>query len=187
MIRPGKPRSTVSDESDELRINIPARRHWLLVIFLAAWLCGWAVGEIAVLSSIVYGVGSRNPPPPLFLVVWLIGWTVGGGFAIYAVLWQLIGKQVILVNPVALTIRDELGRPIRSRQFDLGQVRDLRASQVAYNPWDYTSAMQVWGIGGGAIAFDYGAKTYRFGSGLDEAEAKHLVKQITQRFPIRAD
>ena len=30
-------------------------------------------------------------------------------------------------------------------------------------------------IVGGNIAFDYGAKTYRFGSGIDEAEARKIV------------
>ena len=41
----------------------------------------------------------------------------------------------------------------------------------------------VWGKGEGVIAFDYGAKTFRFGSGLDEAEAKMILIEIAQRYP----
>ena len=39
--------------------------------------------------------------------------------------------------------------------------------------------------GGTSIAFDYGAKTYRFGRDVDEAEAKEIVKTIKNRFKIQ--
>jgi hypothetical protein len=41
----------------------------------------------------------------------------------------------------------------------------------------------LWGMSGGLIAFDYGAQTFRFGAGVDEAEAKHILEKITARFP----
>ena len=34
------------------------------------------------------------------------------------------------------------------------------------------------GFGDGNLAFDYGARTYRFGFGLDEAEAKLLLDAL---------
>jgi hypothetical protein len=41
-------------------------------------------------------------------------------------------------------------------------------------------------FGGGTIAFDYGAKTFRFGGGLDEAEASHLIELLKSRYPFDA-
>ncbi len=38
-------------------------------------------------------------------------------------------------------------------------------------------------MGEGLIAFDYGARTFRIGSGVDEAEAKQVILIIQQRFP----
>jgi len=35
----------------------------------------------------------------------------------------------------------------------------------------------------GVIAFDYGAKTYRFAAGIDEAEANDLIPKIKERLP----
>jgi hypothetical protein len=35
----------------------------------------------------------------------------------------------------------------------------------------------------GSIAFDYGARTFRFGSGVDEAEAKQILAEIQQKYP----
>ena len=40
-------------------------------------------------------------------------------------------------------------------------------------------------IGGGVIAFDYGARTSRFGAGLDEIEASQAVTAIQKRCRIR--
>jgi len=51
---------------------------------------------------------------------------------------------------------------------------------------DARSTFVLWGLTGGHIAFDYGAKTYRFGAGVDEAEAKQIVKQIVDRYPSLA-
>jgi hypothetical protein len=38
--------------------------------------------------------------------------------------------------------------------------------------------MSFWGIGGGLIAFDYGAKTFRFGASVDESEARDIVSEL---------
>ena len=51
----------------------------------------------------------------------------------------------------------------------------------SFNPFDFASALQFWGIGGGLIAFDYGAKTFRFGAGVEEAEAQGIVTRLKSR------
>jgi hypothetical protein len=84
-------------------------------------------------------------------------------------------------------IRRQIGRWGRSQEFDLTQVRDLRAAGMFFHPWSFKASLFFWGIGGGNIAFDYGAKTYRFGASLEEAEARQLVKTIKERFPIPED
>jgi hypothetical protein len=45
------------------------------------------------------------------------------------------------------------------------------------------STFQQWGVGGGALAFDYGPRTYRFGSGLDDAEAREVLEALAPRLP----
>jgi hypothetical protein len=44
------------------------------------------------------------------------------------------------------------------------------------------SNMTAFGLGkAGALAFDYGTSTVRWGAGLDEAEAQVIVERLTQR------
>jgi len=176
-VEPARPRATISEEPDGLRVVIPARRSWPAVGFLFVWLCGWAVGWIAVPIATLL-----NPGPIIaFMLIWWVFWTIGGGFAMYALLWQLRGFEIISARSDALITRKEVFGRGRAHQFDMAHVRDLRASAGSVGPWDWGASMQWWGMGGGPIAFDYGAKTYRVGSPLDEAEAKQIVARVKER------
>ena len=66
----------------------------------------------------------------------------------------------------------------RTREYDLSHVSSLRVAPAAWNPYDWSGAMQFWGIGGGPVAFDYGSRTFRFGASVDEAEARDIVNQL---------
>jgi len=179
-VEPPKHRATVLEEPGGLRIVIPVKRSWALVAFLSLWLCGWAVGEIAVPVAYARGGGSA-----LFLVLWLSLWTVGGVYVMYVWLWIVAGQELVYVDGVSLVITHRTLVFSRSRAYDFSQVCDLRASPVGFDPWDSSSSLQWWGIGGGTAAFDYGAGTYRFGGRLSEAEAKRLVEAINRRFAVQ--
>ena len=81
-----------------------------------------------------------------------------------------------------LTTRRDIGGYGFDKEYDLTRVRDLRVSAMGRSAWDYSGILEFLGLGGGLVAFDYGAKTYRLGAGLDEAEAKFVVRKITDRY-----
>jgi hypothetical protein len=177
VLAPAKPRAQVVDGASGLRVTIPARRVWFLVFFLPVWLAGWVVGEVAVGGRLF-----TDPPSGgegFFLLVWLVLWTVGGLLFTFFWLWNLAGKEVITLDEEALTIRYALGSTGWSRRFDRREVRDLRVSQSV--TMDFRSSFGWWLGGNGTVAFDYGARTYRFGRGIDEAEAKQVVAELRRR------
>jgi len=182
-INPPVSRITITDISGKLRIVIPCSRSWFIIGFLGFWVCGWAVAEFMVSKQFVQG--DAPPEGESFMLAWFAVWTVGGLLAIYAWLWQVGGKEIVTVQGHTFTTRRDVGGFGFDKEYDLLQMRDLRAVQVGFNPLDISSSLQLWGIGGGVIAFDYGAKTIRFGAGLDEAEAKEVLTAITQRFRIQ--
>ena len=99
VVSPARLRSTMAEETGIVRVTIPARRNWLLVGVLCAWLCGWSMGEMMAVRAV---------------------WAKSDPFV---------------------------------------------------------------GMRSGPLAFDYGAKTIRFGSGVDEAEARVILASIRTRFP----
>jgi hypothetical protein len=176
-------RSVITPDADSLIVEIPVKRNWFQLLFLSFWLCGWAAGEVMVPVSFFSGKGP--PGARLFTVAWLGMWTVGGAFAIYAWLWQIAGKEIIRLTSSALIKRRAVNRFGRDKEFSLAHVRNLRVvPSQGFNPFDFASAGQLWGLSGGSIAFDYGARTYRFGQGVDESEAKSIVSKFKERVRI---
>ena len=181
--QPTDARITITDTSQGLRIVMPCRRSWFVILFLVFWLCGWAVAEVMVANQFLNG--DAPPEGEFFMMTWFGVWTVGGVFAIYAWLWQVMGKEMVTVHGQTFITRRDIGGLGFDKEYDLLQMRDLRVGQVGFNPLEFSSSLQLWGVGGGVIAFEYGEKTYRFGAGLDEAEAKQAVTAIKKRYCIQ--
>ncbi len=176
-------RSTINHLPNGIEFLIPTKKNWFLLLFLGFWMCGWLFGEISV-SKILF-TDDPDTAPKLFLIFWFCGWTVGGVFAITMWLWNAFGIEKITLTPQSLVIRNEIFNFGMTKEYDIQPIRDLRVSPISYNPFDISSGMKWWGYGGGLIAFDYGAKTYRFGNGVDEAEAREIINQITLKSIIK--
>lgn len=181
-INPPASRVTVTDGPGGLGLLIPPKRNWFIILFMGFWLCMWAAGEIMV--PIQFLKGEITGITDIFVLAWLGVWSAGGAFAVYLWLWNLMGRQIITIHGDTLTTRRDIGGYGFSKEYDLTHVRDLRVSARGSNAWDYSASLEFLGLGGGLVAFDYAAKTYRLGAGLDEAEAKLVVKRITDRSSI---
>jgi len=184
LIEPESPRFVLETTASGLRAAVPARRNWFVLLFMCAWLVGWAFGEVSVIGELL---SPSEKTPKLFLLAWLAGWTVGGLFAVGTVLWQLAGKEIISVSASTLEHRIEAFGIGRSRMYKLAEVKNLRATDYSANPFTNQSAWfpPVVGSGFGPVAFDYGARTFRLAPALEEAEAKLLVERLSPRLPRR--
>ena len=191
---PAKARFTIEEDAEGLVITIPSRKQLFLVLFVGVWLCMWAIGEFFVIRMLLgallggeaswekdsgpFGVGIL-----IFILAWLVIWTAVGAFAMYAWLWNVAGRQVVCLGATGLQIENIVPIWRRGREYRLTDVQALRVSVEQVSPWSVEGGIRFWGIGGGPLAFDYGAKTVRFGAGLDEAEAKMIHAAIAERRP----
>lgn len=174
------PRILLTDKPDELRIVIPNRRSWFVIGVLAFWVCAWGVGE--VMGSTALFKGGVPPGEEGLMLAWLGVWTISGLAALVALQWQVMGKEIVTVQGETLHTQREGGGIGFRKEYDVPQMANLRVEQPKFSPFDVSASFQLWGVGGGVIAFEYGAKTRRFGAGLDEAEAKQVVDALKRRF-----
>ncbi|HUL00241.1 MAG TPA: hypothetical protein VLX29_05225 [Nitrospirota bacterium] len=181
-VQPHKMRSQISDGPAGLTVTIPTKKNYLLLIILAVWLFGWAVAEVTVPKEFLRG--NTSPLQKLFMAAWIIGWTLGGIIAIFIWLWNVAGKEIIRVTGMGITIKRAVFDYGIERQYDMAYIKNLRLFQGVGSLGNQASGLRFWGFGGGLIAFDYGAKTYRFGSSIDEAEARELVEKILNKARI---
>jgi len=197
-VAPPLPRFQVETTDSGFRVTIPSQKNWLIIIFMSLWLAGWSAAGIMVIGILALGViatvwgtatGEAQPSTGLFgissfMLIWLGMWAVGEYLVLYTVLWRIAGKEVINVNTSGITIANKIFSFSRPKEYDTQFIKELRVSQPISSFWSPWSRMNTfWGKGEGVIAFDYGAKTFRFGSGLDDAEAKIIFAEITQRYP----
>ena len=164
-------RSTVQHRAEGLQYEIPAPRSIFAIVFLPLWLVGWAFGEVFAIRTLIYG----GKAPQLFLIAWLALWTFGGCTALYSWLAQVLGKEIVSLSHSTLTIQRNVTGFEKAKEYDLTHVRNLRAGEPSR---DYFRRRQMSTFAAGTIAFDYGAKTFRFGAGVDEAEAAMIIAEL---------
>ena len=181
-LQPMARRSTWREGTMGPEVVIPVRRNWPLLVVMPLWLGLWTTGMAGVAGEIASGRARGGEAG--FFEVWLVAAVVGAGTVVYAWLWNAIGREVVAVRAGALVIRREVAGLGLSREYSLADVRNLRVSVPP--PDGARWAMPVrFGRDPGVLAFDHGARTVRFGGGLDEAEASLVLADLGVREGIQ--
>jgi hypothetical protein len=177
------PRYTLEHTSDGIRAVVRSRKNWFVILFISFWLCGWFAGESTAIAQVLgHPLWSKGQPTG-FLGIWLLFWSFGGVAAFATLLWQFAGREVIALNSMTLIHRIEALGLGRTRSYLASEIRDLRASTSSFSGYErWSRAGLPFAVGGtGSLVFDYGARSIRVAAGLDEAEAKMLVKEFSTR------
>ena len=174
-----KGRAIIDEQPHGIEIVIPTKKNYFLILFLGFWIVGWAFGEVSAINTLLNGESTSQI---LFLIIWLGAWTVGGGFAFFIWVWNLKGKEIIRITNKELQYIKNFVVFSRSKEYEINNIKNLRIDNKANSIFNFNAGLEFWGLTGGAIAFDYGYSTHKFGSCLDEAEAKNIVETITARY-----
>ena len=146
---------------------------------MAVWLVGWTIGGAVTIAALGEGRGSDA-----FLLAWMAAWALGEAFGLCVLIWSLAGREVIGFTHDAMVVTRVAGPYHRSKRFRRDRIERLRddpypglARSVFARPRDaLRDSLELHGLAGGSIVFDYGARTHRFGSKLDEAETRQLLE-----------
>ncbi|MDR1702494.1 MAG: hypothetical protein LBR56_06940 [Sporomusaceae bacterium] len=165
-------RATITTWGDEIHIRIPTKTKIFSTLFMLFWLGAWFIGEISVLA--ILSEGDANP----FFIFWLGAWTVGGGFVILSVLWNIAGAEKITIGSKSLQIKKAVFGIGFNREYALASINNVRIISEAESMFRRNTMAE---FSQGPIFFDYGLKTVKFGQGIDEAEARYLLKILQER------
>ena len=192
-----KPRHTVEKFDDLVRVTLPGRRKFLDILFMCVWFVMWGY----IVSGLIYFVVSINKAMELerqsnpafqggegfiiFSLIFLFFFLVllgFGAFGVYRFLWMLAGKEVIEANSKLLRVTRQLFSWKREKEYFADEVKDLRVTLIQHGFSSSRSIRKPF-ISNDMITFDYGAKTLRFGSEIEEAEAKQIILAIKDGLP----
>lgn len=187
------PRVRITETGRILHIVIPAPRCRVTIVFSAFLLVPWAIMGICLLWTLLFGEMQGDRVVRILFTV--IFWGLWGVPPLFVLLWNLRGREVVVVEGATLWIRWAIGKRGYTREFRLAHVDNLRIEpEPSY--WDLKRLWQrpllglQYGIragaywdstGSGRVAFDYGGKTFRFGQGVNAAEASAIIGAIERR------
>ena len=178
--KPYEGRARINFDGVKFSVRIPSKKHWLIILFFAVWLFGWFMGETSTLKKLISG---NSVLANSFMLAWIIVWSIGGLIVITFLLWMLFGQEIITIERGVFEVsRGILDLQIRKKNYDLNSIKHL---ELNHGPDLFNNFFgpkyrfkDVLSITGGKIRFDYGMKTIRFGLGIDEAEARHIIEEI---------
>jgi hypothetical protein len=162
--------SRIEDLPDRLVVRFRPKRSWGTLAFLAFWLAGWTAGGIAAIGALLTGDWGERA----FLLLWLCGWAFGECFVTGAIVWQLFGREILIVTPEQFEVRKEIGRFARTKLYKAALVRDLRAARVPHDE-DERPRKDF------CLEFAYDDSTVRIGEGMGEREAEHVAATVSTR------
>ncbi|WP_067141272.1 hypothetical protein [Oceanivirga salmonicida] len=173
-------RAIIREYDDILEIKIPSRKKIFEIIFILFLVILWLIVEIFALSSFF-----SNSYSDLFaknsISVKLPSWTVGGVFIIYISIYKLFGYELITVENGNLKISKKAGLINRKREYKIIEIKNMAIIQntLPYNDEDFIPFENQ------KIKFDYGMKTIKFASDIDEAEAKMILEKLKRNHNFR--
>ncbi len=177
-------RATIHTHHGIATVSIPVRKNWFVIAFFSFWMCGWLFGVFASSGILFGGLGGLFDGVSLFSAVWLMGWTLGGLFVLRMLLWMAIGREVATIQNGTITIEYQNLILKGPKTYSLSDARNFRVSDVDSSYSVFGTGFS-WGSNGrrsiiqpGVIRFDYGMNTIKFGSGIDEAEGKHILNEL---------
>lgn len=195
-IQPTLPHYRIEQDGSSLRLILPARKNWLQLLFVSLWLvflifislAGISVMSVAILTIFTSGenAGAFHPAilvPGIFMLVWVL-FSIGIGLVgIYSLMWQLKGQEIIEFTPQSIRMVRKAAGFEKPQIYDAAYIQELRVSPYPVQTYLLGGHRPgLWRRNAGALAFDYGAKTIRFGD-MDEAEAKMALNEVLRQFP----
>jgi len=186
LIQPPLPRHKAEDLGDRLWFTIPNPKNWFVILWLGFWAIFGALPLAVLLLSVVQnGKVQLDTPlePALGLTLYLLCNGVVIVLPIYAILWQLSGKEIIEASQHSLKIRRLVAGLGRMKEYPIAEIRELQVVPVSDFRW-FAPALLLSLLRGTyvRIIFTPSAKAIRFGGFVDEAEAKQIVATIQKRF-----
>jgi hypothetical protein len=186
VIEPAKPKHKFEDLGDTLRFTIPNPKSWPLIIFCCIWLLpplflvGFGLFLLFFPGKNVLFTGTSADLSLLWLIPYFGIWV---GVPLFALLWQLTGKEVIVVTRQSICLKWSIAGIGRSAEYPAGELQNLRViANSSRPPWLNFLSRQIRNLFIRKVTFNYKGKEKQFAGLIDEAEARQIIETVQRRF-----
>lgn len=170
---PASVRFETSDTPEALCVDVHPRRHWGVILVMAALVVGWSGGLVTLGVGLTRGQ-IKDPVLPYFLAAIAVMCVV----FLYRLIVVVSGRQRLTVRADVLEVADVVCGFARVKQYATQHIKAFHVVVDPPSPW--TRAVPFnWPVG--IVTFDYGAATISIVPGLTPAEGRMIVQLLTAR------
>jgi hypothetical protein len=183
----------IEESGDALQLIMPYRTLWFqtMVLVILSGIIGCIILPLlpySYIGGMAYTVNKEQTISLLFLPISiLITLTI---FSI-EILWQLIGKEEIIITNENIYIRHKILGLCIANKYHADKISGVYVSSKteSWQTMDISRRFRFWNYKRGRISINCGltpfgeVNTDRFGSILDEEESQYIVAIIQKRFP----
>ena len=170
-------RINISKKENTIEIEIKALKDNAKQKMLLVWIVLFSLCGIAILSQFFYDYDKSTK---LFFAVYLAFWLFFEFKVIYAYRWRNAGLEKIIVNKAEITLIKEIGKRGITQVINSDKISNLRLYEPEELSFIKSINTSYWNINKYSLAFDFENKPVPFAIDLDKAEAKKLLKEISQ-------
>jgi hypothetical protein len=158
-------RITFEDRPEWLKVVLPVRRNWPLLLLFAFSLLLWVVLSVGMVIYLIQDVIIARPRAAFVLgtiiVIWLVIWYYVGRAVSRRFQYYAADREILFINKERLIIRRPFSLWGLTEAFDMNHVRPFHLSDKHHCP-----------------TFDYGSQKVYFGVSLTDDEATRLIKTL---------
>jgi hypothetical protein len=195
IVAPPKPIHISKIDNDQIVVTIPVKKHWFEIIWFV-WcflivtpflyysgkiffmLLLISAGFYGNVSSVDFGRATYTPAAIGVLLILVVILSLTEILAIYCLTWRLMGQEIVSANKDLLVVTRKIFAWKTYKAYKTGDISALRISRPTDRRIEMFSRFRRLLGFSGTIAFDYGAESFRFGNGLDEAEGRQIIKKL---------
>ena len=195
IVAPPKPIHISEIDNDQIVVTIPVKKHWFEIIwflwcFIIVTPFLYYLGKIFVMlllisagfygsvSSVDFGNTTYAPGAIGVLLIPVVIFLLTEILAIYCLVWRLAGQEIVSANKDLFVVTRRIFTWKSYKAYKTSDISALRISRPTDRWIEMFSRFRGLLGFSGTIAFDYGAKSFRFGNGLDEAEGRQIIKKL---------
>jgi len=157
-----------------LRVVFPFRRSWVAIGVLAVFDAAFIVPAVLTFNQAADAWSRLDSlfdlVAAIFLTAWLMGWSIAPLAITALLLAMFIGREVLRAGPAVVEVWIGIAGLGLAAIYDAGKMRNLRLETPP------PKSGHSWR--GPHLVFDYGANAARFGSDLEQADARRIESRL---------
>ncbi len=167
-------RITFIQGDESLQVEIKAKRNWLLIFLFSLVALGWLSGSLIKLYQMFIDTNSSGQSAGIGE---LAAWLVFGLIFAYLTSWLVFGKEIIKFTPEIVSLKRDILGLGKAKIYQLQDLAGFRREKYKGSRFSLAYSLEIWGVAGGSLAFDYKGRTHKFGLLLTERDLQNIIKQ----------